>query len=48
MTMHITANFDAGNIDIINADDKKDIQLAAIWSIVNDNYVLFICSLEFC
>ena len=26
--MHITANFDAGNIDIINADDKKDIQLA--------------------
>ena len=28
MTMHITANFDAGNIDIINTDDKKDIQLA--------------------
>ncbi|MEZ7517407.1 M14-type cytosolic carboxypeptidase [Psychrobacter sp. Arc9] len=26
--MHITANFDAGNIDIINADNKKDIQLA--------------------
>ncbi|MCD1278309.1 hypothetical protein DVY93_00820 [Psychrobacter sp. CCUG 69069] len=26
--MHITANFDAGNIDIINVDNKKDIQLA--------------------
>ncbi|WP_351118766.1 M14-type cytosolic carboxypeptidase [Psychrobacter sp. SMN/5/1215-MNA-CIBAN-0208] len=26
--MHITANFDAGNIDVINLDDKKDIQLA--------------------
>ncbi|MBH0085939.1 hypothetical protein I6E84_06875 [Psychrobacter sp. SCQQ22] len=26
--MHITANFDAGNIDIINLDDKKDIKLA--------------------
>ena len=26
--MYITANFDAGNIDIINLDDKKDIQLA--------------------
>ena len=26
--MHITANFDAGNIDIINLDDTKDIQLA--------------------
>lgn len=26
--MHITANFDAGNIDVINIDDKKDIQLA--------------------
>lgn len=26
--MHITANFDAGNIEIINLGDKKDIQLA--------------------
>lgn len=26
--MHITANFDAGNIDIINMENKKDIQLA--------------------
>lgn len=26
--MHITANFDAGNIDVINLDDKKNIQLA--------------------
>ncbi|TEW49259.1 M14 family metallopeptidase [Psychromonas algicola] len=26
--MRITANFDSGNIDVINADDKKDIQLA--------------------
>ena len=26
--MHITANFDAGNIDVINMDNKKDIQLA--------------------
>ncbi|WP_299188748.1 M14-type cytosolic carboxypeptidase [uncultured Psychrobacter sp.] len=26
--MHITANFDAGNIDVINLDDKNDIQLA--------------------
>ncbi|MEN6670075.1 M14-type cytosolic carboxypeptidase [Psychrobacter sp. B38] len=26
--MHITANFDAGNIEVINSDDKKDIQLA--------------------
>ncbi|CAM3494135.1 hypothetical protein GCM10016272_09500 [Psychrobacter glaciei] len=26
--MHITANFDAGNIDVINAEDKNDIQLA--------------------
>ncbi|WP_350557489.1 M14-type cytosolic carboxypeptidase [Psychrobacter sp. CAL346-MNA-CIBAN-0220] len=26
--MHITANFDAGNIDVINLDNKKDIQLA--------------------
>lgn len=26
--MHITANFDAGNIEVINLDDKKDIQLA--------------------
>lgn len=26
--MHITANFDAGNIDIISLEDKKDIQLA--------------------
>ncbi|WP_201617910.1 M14-type cytosolic carboxypeptidase [Psychrobacter urativorans] len=26
--MRITANFDAGNIDVINLDDKKDIQLA--------------------
>ena len=26
--MHITANFDAGNIDVINLEDKKDIQLA--------------------
>ena len=26
--MHITANFDAGNIEVINSDDKKNIQLA--------------------
>ena len=26
--MRITANFDAGNIEVINLDDKKDIQLA--------------------
>ena len=26
--MHITANFDAGNIDVISLEDKKDIQLA--------------------
>ena len=26
--MRITANFDAGNIEVINSDDKKDIQLA--------------------
>jgi len=26
--MRITANFDAGNIDVINLEDKKDIQLA--------------------
>ncbi|WP_296237055.1 M14 family metallopeptidase [Psychrobacter sp. UBA5136] len=26
--MHITANFDAGNIDVINAEDKTNIQLA--------------------
>ena len=26
--MHITANFDAGNIDIINTQNKDDIQLA--------------------
>ena len=26
--MHITANFDAGNIDVINLNNKKDIQLA--------------------
>ena len=26
--MHITANFDAGNIDVISIEDKKDIQLA--------------------
>ncbi|MDN3398897.1 M14-type cytosolic carboxypeptidase [Psychrobacter sp. APC 3426] len=26
--MYITANFDAGNIDVINLDNKKDIQLA--------------------
>lgn len=26
--MHITANFDAGNIDVISLDNKKDIQLA--------------------
>lgn len=26
--MHITANFDAGNIEVINLEDKKDIQLA--------------------
>ncbi|MEN2750967.1 M14-type cytosolic carboxypeptidase [Psychrobacter sp. FBL11] len=26
--MHITANFDAGNIDVINVENKKDIQLA--------------------
>jgi len=26
--MYITANFDAGNIDVINIEDKKDIQLA--------------------
>ncbi|WP_201574685.1 M14-type cytosolic carboxypeptidase [Psychrobacter sp. H8-1] len=26
--MHITANFDAGNIDVISLKDKKDIQLA--------------------
>ncbi|MDE0490512.1 M14-type cytosolic carboxypeptidase [Psychrobacter sp. A3] len=26
--MHITANFDAGNIDIINTQNKNDIQLA--------------------
>lgn len=26
--MHITANFDSGNIEVINLDDKKDIQLA--------------------
>ena len=26
--MHITANFDAGNIDVIRLEDKKDIQLA--------------------
>jgi len=26
--MRITANFDAGNIDIVNIDDKKDIQLS--------------------
>lgn len=26
--MRITANFDAGNIDVINVEDKKDIQLA--------------------
>ena len=25
--MHITANFDAGNIDVISLEDKKDIQL---------------------
>jgi len=25
--MRITANFDSGNIDVINADDKQDIQL---------------------
>lgn len=25
--MHITANFDAGNIKVVNLDDKKDIQL---------------------
>lgn len=26
--MHITANFDAGNIEVISLEDKKDIQLA--------------------
>lgn len=26
--MHITANFDAGNIEVINLENKKDIQLA--------------------
>ena len=26
--MHITANFDAGNIDVINLEDKNNIQLA--------------------
>ena len=26
--MHITANFDAGNIEVINLEDKKNIQLA--------------------
>lgn len=26
--MHITANFDAGNIDVISLEDKKNIQLA--------------------
>ena len=26
--MHITANFDAGNIDVISLENKKDIQLA--------------------
>lgn len=26
--MHITANFDAGNIDVINSEDKKNIELA--------------------
>lgn len=26
--MHITAHFDAGNIEVINVEDKKDIQLA--------------------
>ena len=26
--MHITANFDAGNIDVISLEDKEDIQLA--------------------
>ncbi|MGP9688928.1 M14 family metallopeptidase [Psychrobacter sp. AOP22-C1-C5] len=26
--MHITDNFDAGNIEVINLEDKKDIQLA--------------------
>ncbi|MGM8899128.1 MULTISPECIES: M14 family metallopeptidase [unclassified Psychrobacter] len=26
--MYITANFDAGNIDVINVENKKDIQLA--------------------
>lgn len=26
--MRITANFDAGNIDVINLDDKKNVQLA--------------------
>ena len=26
--MRITANFDAGNIEVINLEDKKDIQLA--------------------
>lgn len=26
--MHITANFDAGNIDVVNLEDKKNIQLA--------------------
>ncbi|GAF62231.1 LOW QUALITY PROTEIN: zinc carboxypeptidase domain protein [Psychrobacter sp. JCM 18903] len=26
--MHITANFDAGNIEVINLEDKKNVQLA--------------------
>jgi len=39
--MRITANFDAGNINVINLDDKKDIQLAINPDVGNEFFQWF-------
>ena len=39
--MRITANFDAGNIEVINLDDKKDIQLAIRPDVGNEFFQWF-------